>query len=169
MPATPERHDNVRAPELILAFDYGTRRIGVAAGDTLTRTARPLTVLNVHGATPWSAIDKLVADYTPTQLVVGLPYNMDGTETGMTGAVQLFSKELETRLQLPVHLVDERLSSRDAEAELRVARSSGLKRRRVTHADVDRIAAKVILERWFAEHPASAAVAIGEAENKGTS
>lgn len=152
MPATPDYAGTVPSPELILAFDFGTRRIGVAAGDTLTRTARPLTVLDVHGATPWSAIERLIADYTPSRLVVGLPCNMDGTDTGMTAPARAFSGELEARLQLPVHLVDERLSSRDAEAELRVARSTGLKRRRVTHADVDRVAAKVILERWFAEH-----------------
>ncbi len=143
------------APELILAFDYGTRRIGVAAGDTLTRTARPLTVVEVRGAFPWSEIDRLVADYTPTQLVVGLPYNMDGTETGMTAPAREFSQALANRLHVPVHLVDERLSSRDAEAELREARASGLKRKRVTHADVDRVAAKVILERWFALQPAT--------------
>jgi len=138
------------APELILAFDYGTRRIGVAAGDTLTRTARPLTVVEVHGTVPWTDIARLVADYTPTQLVVGLPCNMDGSETGMTEPARRFSEELAARLHLPVHLVDERLSSRDAEAELKAARASGLKRKRVTHADVDRVAAKVILERWFA-------------------
>jgi putative Holliday junction resolvase len=139
----------VPGPELILAFDFGTRRIGVAAGDTLTRTARPLTVIHIQGAFPWQEIDRLVADYTPTQLVVGLPYNMDGTETGMTAPARDFAKALETRLGRPVHLVDERLSSRDAEAELKLARASGLKRKRVTHADVDRVAAKVILERWF--------------------
>jgi putative holliday junction resolvase len=145
----------VPAPELILAFDYGTRRIGVASGDSLTRTARPLTVLEVRGPLPWSDIDRLVADYTPKQLVVGLPCNMDGTETGMTEPARRFSEALSARLHLPVHLVDERLSSRDAEAELRQARASGLKRKRVTHADVDRVAAKVILERWFAEQPVS--------------
>lgn len=143
------------APELILAFDYGTRRIGVASGDSLTRTARPLTVLEVHGTLPWPEIDRLVADYTPKQLVVGLPYNMDGTDTGMTEPARRFSQALASRLHLPVHLVDERLSSREAEAELKDARASGRKRKRVTHADVDRVAAKVILERWFAEQPVS--------------
>ena len=145
------------APDLILAFDYGTRRVGVAAGDTLTRTARPLRVIEIRGAFPWPEIDRLVADYTPTQLVVGLPYNMDGTDTGMTLPAKDFSQALESRLHLPVHLVDERLSSRDAEADLREARASGLKRKRVTHADVDRVAAKVILERWFAAQPAAKA------------
>ena len=80
------------APELILAFDYGTRRVGVAAGDTLTRTARPLRVIEIRGAFPWPEIDRLVADYTPTQLVVGLPYNMDGTDTGMTLPAKDFSQ-----------------------------------------------------------------------------
>jgi putative holliday junction resolvase len=136
-------------PQLILAFDYGTRRIGVATGDTLTRTARALKTLDCHGAIPWMAISKVIDEYRPARLVVGLPYNMDGTPTTLTEATRSFARDLTTRYGLPVALVDERLSSREAEAQLRNARAQGLKRRRLTHADVDMAAAKVLLERWF--------------------
>jgi putative holliday junction resolvase len=137
-------------PQLILAFDFGTRRIGLASGDTLTRTARGLTTLDCTRGTPWPAIDKVCADLQPSQLVVGLPYNMDGTPTVLTTAARNFAAELATRYRKPVALVDERLSSREAEAELRDARAAGLKRGRTKRADVDMIAARILLERWFA-------------------
>jgi putative Holliday junction resolvase len=138
------------APQVILAFDYGTKRIGVASGDTLTGTARALTTLESRNATiPWPAIDKLIREYQPAQLVVGLPWNMDGTPTLLTDASRAFGAELEARYHKPVVLVDERLSSREAEAQLRDARASGIKKRRNTHADVDMIAAKILLEQWL--------------------
>ena len=141
-PATP--------PQLILAFDFGTRRIGLASGDTLTRTARGLSTLERARGTPWPAIDKVCADLQPSHLVVGLPHNMDGTPTALTPAARSFAAELAERYCKPVTLVDERLSSREAEAELRGARAAGLKRGRTTHADVDMVAARILLERWFA-------------------
>ena len=139
----------VAAPQLILAFDYGTRRIGVASGNTLTRTAQPVTTLTRSGGIPWPAIARLMDEYRPAQLIVGLPYNMDGTPTAHTAATRSFARELHTRHAIEVALVDERLSSREAEAQLRDARAGGLKRSRVTHADVDMVAAKILLERWF--------------------
>ncbi len=143
------------APQLILAFDFGTRRIGVASGDTLTRTARPLTTLDVAGELPWREIDLLVADYRPARLIVGVPYNMDGTPTALTRRSRGFGHQLKTRHSLAVAFVDERQSSREAEAQLRNARATGMKRRRVTHADVDMTAAKILLERWF-DNPSAA-------------
>lgn len=138
------------APQVILAFDFGTRRIGVASGDTLTRTARALTTLEYStAALPWIAIDKLMREYQPAQLVVGLPWNMDGTPTLLTDASRAFGAELNTRYNKPVALVDERLSSREAESQLREARASGMKKRRNTHADVDMIAARILLEQWL--------------------
>jgi putative Holliday junction resolvase len=146
----------VRPPLVILAFDYGTKRIGVASGDTLTGTARALTTLeskntnvNFESGIPWPAIDKLIREYQPAQFVVGLPWNMDGTPTLLTEASRAFGAELQTRYNKPVALVDERLSSREAEAQLREARASGVKKRRNTHADVDMIAAKILLEQWL--------------------
>ena len=135
-------------PQLILAFDFGTRRIGIASGDTLTRTARALKTLDRSDAL-WPSLDRLVAEYQPARFVVGLPYNMDGTPTRLTNASRAFGVELHGRYRRPVALVDERLSSREAEAQLREARDSGLKRRRTTHADVDMTAARILLEQWF--------------------
>jgi len=135
---------------VILAFDYGTRRIGVASGNTMSRTAQALCTLEwKQQQLPWNDIDRLLRDYLPGQLVVGLPYNDDGTPTGMTPAAQAFAAELAERSKLPVAMVDERHSSREAERELAYLRRSGVKTKRVTHADVDRVAAKVVLERWF--------------------
>jgi putative Holliday junction resolvase len=142
------------APQVILAFDYGTKRIGVASGDTLTGTARALTTLESRNETiPWTSIDKLIREYQPAQLVVGLPWNMDGTPTLLTDASRAFGAELQTRYHKPVALVDERLSSREAEAQLREARASGIKKRRNTHADVDMIAARILLEQWLRNPP----------------
>lgn len=143
------------APQIILAFDYGTRRIGVASGDTLTRSARPLTTLECEGGIPWAEIDRLVLEYQPAQFVVGVPYNMDGTPTALTKASRRFANELKGRYALAVALVDERLSSREASEELRDARSRGLKRRRTKREDIDKVAARIVLERWF-EDPGAA-------------
>ncbi|HLS82179.1 MAG TPA: Holliday junction resolvase RuvX [Steroidobacter sp.] len=150
-----ERGAPAAPPELILAFDYGSRRIGVASGETLTRTARALTTLQRTTGVPWDAIDALVREYQPLRLVVGLPLNMDGTPTALTDDCRAFAAQLKARYARPTVLVDERLSSREAEAALRQARALGLKRRRTAHADVDKVAARIVLERWL-ENPEAA-------------
>jgi putative holliday junction resolvase len=137
------------APKIIFAFDYGTRRIGIASGDTLTRTARALTTLQCVPALPWAQIDRLIADYRPARFVVGLPYNMDGTPTLLTEASRIFANDLQSRYALPVTLVDERLSSREASEQIRDARARGLKRKRATREDIDMIAARILLEQWL--------------------
>ena len=90
-------------------------------------------------------------EWRPSVLVVGLPYNVDGSESKTTGAARRFASELAKRYLLPVQLVDERYSSLDAETRLKGARRSGLRRRRVAKADVDAAAACIILERWFSQ------------------
>jgi putative Holliday junction resolvase len=141
-----------RSPRVVLAFDFGHRRIGVACGDTVSRTAAPLDAVPVGpGGLRWELIHALVREWQPALLVAGLPYNVDGSDSTMTGAAREFAAELERRCRLQVVLVDERYSSREAEARLKSARESGLRRRRVAKADVDAAAACVILERWFTE------------------
>ncbi len=137
------------APIIVLAFDFGTRRIGVASGNTLTRMPQPLRTLEYKHHLPWNEIDQLLRDYSPMQLIVGLPYNTDDTPTLLTPVVKAFADELASRSKLPVALIDERHSSQEAERELAYLRNTGLKTRRVTHADVDMLAAKVVLQRWF--------------------
>jgi len=136
-------------PEVVLAFDYGERRIGVACGNTLTSSAHPLTTLVRNPHTPWEQIAALVREYSPSKFVVGLPYNMDGTDTALSQTARDFAAELSARYELPAILVDERLSSRAASEELRDARASGNQRRRVARGDIDMTAAKILLEQWL--------------------
>jgi putative holliday junction resolvase len=139
-------------PRVVLAFDFGQRRIGVACGDTVSRTAAPLEAVPAGSAGPrWEVIEALLREWQPALAVVGLPYNVDGSDSAMTLAAREFAAELGRRCRLPVALVDERYSSREAEAKLKSERESGLRRRRVVKADVDAAAACIILERWFTE------------------
>ena len=138
------------APETVLAFDFGLKRIGIASGDSLTRSAAPRPAAVSGAAGPdWAAITREVTSLRPARLIVGAPYNADGTEGPMTAAARAFAAELERRFALPVHLVDERFSSLEATAALRQRRASGARRRRVTRADIDSTAAAVILGRFF--------------------
>jgi putative holliday junction resolvase len=139
-------------PQIVLAFDFGLRRIGVACGDTLSRSASALqTVPSGPNGPRWEIIGTMMRDWQPDMAVVGLPYNVDGSESDMTGAARGFAAEVARRYALEVALVDERYSSLDAEARLKSARESGLRRGRATKSDIDAEAACVILERWFTE------------------
>jgi putative holliday junction resolvase len=139
-------------PRLILAFDFGLRRIGVACGDTVSRTAAPQGGVSASATGPhWEGIDALMRNWQPAIIVVGLPYNADGSESAVTQAARGFAGELAKRYALPVELVDERYSSLEAETRLRQARESGLRKRRVAKGDVDAEAACIILERWLSE------------------
>ena len=142
-----------RQPTIVVALDFGLRRIGIASGDTLTRTASPLsTITNGPQGPDWKALDRIIADLRPARLAVGEPYNADGSPSALTEAARRFATELTSRSSIPVDLVDERWSSQDAEERLREQRASGLRARRVSREDVDAVAAAVILERWFDGH-----------------
>lgn len=141
----------MNAHATVLCFDYGTRRTGVAVGQRLTGTARPLTTLNMPGGDPdWPAIDALLQEWRPVELVVGRPTRMDGSPVPLTRASERFARALEERYRLSVALVDERLSSRAAETLLREQRADG-RRARIDKADVDRYAAALLLEDWLAQ------------------
>jgi putative Holliday junction resolvase len=138
--------------QTVLAFDFGLKRIGIAAGDTLTASAAPRPAAAVRQQGPdWDAITREVRMLSPRLLVVGAPYNADGTPGTLAPAARRFAAELERRFGLPVKWVDERWSSLEASAALKAKRSSGERRRRVRKEDVDSAAAAVILERWLAE------------------
>ena len=143
-------------PTIVVALDFGRKRIGIASGDTLTRSAHPrTTVSNGPQGPDWKAIERVLADTRPARIAVGEPYNADGSVSPLTDAARRFATELATRSSLPVDLVDERWSSQDAEERLREQRASGERRRRVTREDVDAAAAAVILERWFVQQDKS--------------
>lgn len=135
---------------LVLAFDYGAKRIGIAAGDTLTRSAAPRAAIDVSAAGPdWPGIEREVRALQPQLLVVGAPYNVDGSPGALAPAANAFAAELESRFGLPVRRVDERFSSLEASEALRAKRAGGTRRRRVQRGDIDSAAAAVILERWL--------------------
>ncbi len=138
------------AARTVLSFDYGLRRIGVAVGNTLTGTAEVLTTVGAQDGEPdWIAIGRCVADWRPAAMVVGVPYNMAGHDAAITTAALRFADDLGERFGIEVHRVDERLSSREAEDDLRERRRSGAKTRRVRRGEVDREAARLLLLQWL--------------------
>lgn len=144
----------VPAPLIAFGLDFGERRIGVAmvvaVGDASTASARPLGVVPAQAGRPdWSVLERYVRDWGPKLLVVGIPWNMDGTPTRLTEAARQFATDAGARFGLEAVSVDERLSSREAEDILRRQRASGERKRRVRAEDVDPVAACVLLEQWL--------------------
>jgi putative holliday junction resolvase len=136
--------------QIVLGFDFGRRRIGIACGDTLTRSAHALTTVGCTAAgADWPHIQRLISQWSPALNVVGLPYNADGSESDIALHVRQFANDLQSRFAIPVQFIDERYSSLDAHARLKDARAAGTRKRRVSKADIDASAACVILERWF--------------------
>ncbi|EQD32414.1 Resolvase, holliday junction-type, YqgF-like protein [mine drainage metagenome] len=137
----------------ILAFDFGLQRVGIAIGDTLTGTAAPRPASAARAGKPdWESIGREVRAFNPGRLVVGAPYNTDGTAGALMPSVRRFANELRRRFALPVSLIDERFSSLEASAALTRLRARG-GRRRVRREHLDSAAAAVILERWLSGEP----------------
>jgi len=130
----------------LLGFDYGRRRIGVAVGQRLTRSATPLTTVRARDGKPdWSSVSHLIEEWKPGALVVGIPYHMDGAEQDMTHAAKRFCRQLEGRYRLPVHQAEERLSSWVVESRLSA--------REQASTDIDAMSAQVILQDWLQQEP----------------
>jgi putative holliday junction resolvase len=122
----------------VLAFDFGLRHIGVAAGQTVTGTASPVTTIRARNGKPdWPEVVRLVREWNPSRLLVGLPLNMDDTESVMSARARTFAASLERRTGIDTELVDERLTTREA------AERGG------SHAD----AAALIAETWLNANP----------------
>jgi putative Holliday junction resolvase len=151
----PERAAST-SPQIVFGIDFGLRRIGLAVGDTLTRTARPLAALTVAnaghlGAAEWLHLERVIRACGAGQIVVGCPYNVDGSAHGLSDAASRFSRELQQRVTLPLLIEDERYSSLEAAQQLRERRASGRQRGRIERSQIDSAAAAVILERWLAQ------------------
>jgi putative Holliday junction resolvase len=136
----------------ILGFDFGFRRIGVAVGQFTTRTATSLETVG-HGKTPdWAVLDRLVGEWKPALLLVGLPLGKQGEETDMSRAAREFGAWLHDRYSLDVSFADERLSSRAAESRFAELRAQGSLKKK--HArQLDAMAAQIILESWLESTP----------------
>jgi putative Holliday junction resolvase len=140
----------------LLGFDYGLKRIGVAVGQELTGTATALvTIRATDGKPDWEAISRLIKQWNPDEVVIGLPLNMDGTFHDLSYRAQRFGNQLHGRYNLRAHFMDERLSSLEAEHQLKnlqrvsIKNAGKKKSHKVQKSDIDKIAAKVILESWL--------------------
>jgi putative Holliday junction resolvase len=129
----------------ILAFDFGTQHIGVAVGQTITKTSSPLTILNVarEGKEIWNTISNLIDEWKPDRLLVGKPLNMDGTPSDMMKKVDPFFQKLQKISNIPCELVDERLTSFEAKQ---------LMQKDSKYDRIDDLAAKIFLDNWIEHH-----------------
>lgn len=144
----PASGATVPASTTLLAFDFGTRHVGVATGDTGTRLAHALGVISTQSnAARMNEIDRLVQEWKPARLIVGLPLAMDGGEQEMTALARRFARQLGARFRLPVDFADERLSSASAEEGLRAAGRGGRKNKQLVHGE----AARLILQGYLDE------------------
>ena len=134
--------------QLLIGFDFGMKYIGVATGQTLTGTATPLTTIRAQDGIPdWSEIEKLIQDWQATALIIGIPLNMDGSQQTMTFRAKKFANRLHGKFKLPIHLVDERLTSWEAKERL-----NG---KNTLEADLDKLnseAAAIIVEQWLRDN-----------------
>lgn len=130
--------------QTLFGFDFGSKRIGIAVGQTLTKTAHALTQINNNTEPQWAALDVLITEWQPKTLIVGLPLNMDDTVGRLTKAAKKFAQQLQERYKLPVELIDERLSSREARERLQ---QQGKKKPDKTA--INSMAAQIILENWL--------------------
>ncbi len=140
--------DKNNAPKILIGFDFGMKRIGVAIGQTVTERARPLDTIQAKNGIPnWDIISRLIKKWLPDALVVGIPLNMDGTDQTITQKAREFAEALRVNFKLPVHEMDERLTTKDARERLFM--QGGFKA--LQDGQVDRVAAQLILQNWFAE------------------
>ncbi|MEO6687801.1 MAG: Holliday junction resolvase RuvX [Dokdonella sp.] len=147
MPATPDPAPRDFNPGSALAFDFGTRLIGIAIGHRISASARALTTM-ANG--DWAKLDALMAEWRPEHLVVGLPLALDGAEQPMSRAAREFSVALTRRYARAVHLVDERYTSGEAARRFAALRANGSAKRKDAAA-IDALAAQIILESWLAQ------------------
>jgi len=135
------------AIQQVLGFDYGEQRIGIATGQAITRSANPVTTLNSINSKPdWAEIEKLIKQWQPDALIVGLPFYLDGSSSDMTKRAEKFSRQLEGRFNLPVFTHNEALSSFEAEQFLQG------KKKQHNKQDIDKIAAAIIVQSWLEQN-----------------
>ncbi len=144
-----KQNSNINPPKILLAFDFGMKRIGVAVGQTVTQTARPLDTLSAKNGVPhWETVNNIIKKWHPEAIVVGIPVNMDGTDQPISFNARQFANSLREHFALPVYETDERLTTKDAREQL--FSHGGYKA--LQDGQVDRVAAQLILENWFAEN-----------------
>jgi putative holliday junction resolvase len=141
-----EKDNHTCARQVVLGFDFGRQRIGIAVGQQVTGTATAICTVQSRGSKPdWDRISRLINEWQPDTLVVGLPLHADGEESEISLAARKFARQLEGRYRLPVHSMNEYLSS-NAAAEL------SIRDRQAAKTGLDAIAARIILQNWLETH-----------------
>ena len=134
---------------VIVAFDFGLKRTGVAVGNTLTGSATPeCTLISKDQQPDWDGITKLFKDWKPAKIVVGMPTELDGSENPLAKSVQRFCNQIEGRYNIEVEQENEQFTSIEAARRLKQLRQSGRKKK-ISKDEVDKIAAAIILENWM--------------------
>ena len=130
---------------VVMAFDYGLRNIGIAIGQNITKSSSTFYAIKAKEGEPdWIKLDSIVKEWEPTLFIVGDPFNMDGTRSEFQKRISQFSTELKNRYKVRLHMMDERLTTKEAKERLKTE-SSGLKESANKHS----ISAQIILEDWF--------------------
>ena len=135
-------------PVTVMSFDYGTEKIGIAIGQSISSTTKPLTIIRAKDGVPnWLPIASLIENWEPNFFVVGLPYNLDGTNSQLLQRALKFANRLNGRFNIPTFGIDERLSSKAAKKKY-----EDENRRSSAGRKIDDVAAQIILETWFSEY-----------------
>ncbi len=130
----------------IIGFDFGEKRIGVAIGNNISKSAQALiTIESASSNQKFEAIQKIMDEWKPVSIVVGVPFNVDGSEHKVTNLCKKFAKQLEQKYALPIHLIDERYTSIEASYEIQ-DKKIDLKKKKLL---IDQIAAKIILQSYL--------------------
>lgn len=140
---------DLNTPKMIMAFDFGTQKMGMAVGQSMIESANPLALFPMKDGIPnWDELLKIVKQYQPNLFLVGLPLNMDDTESELSARSRKFARRLRHQTNIETFMVDERLTTREARGELEQYQSQG----RGKKLAADSIAAALFIESWY-RHP----------------
>ena len=141
---------NLKPDSVLIGFDYGTKKMGVAIAQCITKTATPLNVLKIKNETPnWEQLDQIVSDYRPVLAIIGYPGKINKQTSLLADKIEKFGSAIEKHYKMPTILFDETYSTTLARQELRDLRRDGILSRRIKKGQVDSMAAKIILEQWL--------------------
>jgi|TARA_B100001250_G_scaffold328246_1_gene292708 putative Holliday junction resolvase len=133
--------------KLILAFDFGEKKIGIASGNLYTKTASPITTLEYDEKIPWNKIKVIISEWSPDKIIIGIPEQK--SDSTIVNKCYKFKKDIEIRFKLPVNTTDESFTSVEAKSILRNHRKIGIKKKRIKKKDIDSYSARLIAEQWM--------------------
>ena len=141
---------HLKPDSVLIGFDYGTKKMGVAIAQCITKTATPLNVLKIKNEKPnWEQLDQIVSDYRPVLAIIGYPGKINKQTSLLADKIEKFGSAIEKHYKMPTILFDETYSTTIARKELRDLRRDGTLSRRIKRGQVDSMAAKIILEQWL--------------------